>query len=194
MEWTRSETLGLAQQSCTLCFGLGVREGRGGAPTPCHCVYRAIFRACLQRFQLCAEKEKYISRVTLEPMPGKDRRQSYGLKDEEYMADFTLVSRRYLSEQEYDVFRFHYLLGADWKLCCRRMRLDRGDFFHSLYRLQARLGKIFRELEPYALFPLDEYFTTHRQTALSGDPRYAVKSEEEAQAVKKLRFPIQRAA
>jgi len=193
MEWTRSETLGLAQQSCTLCFGLGVREGRGGAPTPCHCVYRAIFRACLQRFQQCTTKEKYISRVTLDYTPGKDRRQSYGLKDEEYMADFALVSRRYLSGPEYDIFRFHFLLGADWKLCCRRLNMERGDFFHAVYRIQSRLGRVFRELKPYALFPLDEYFTTHRQTAQAGDPRYAVRSEGET-GQKKLRFPIQRAA
>jgi hypothetical protein len=73
------------------------------------------------------------------------------------------------------------------------MRLDRGDFFHIVYRVQERLGKVFRELEPYALFPLDEYFTTHRQTALSNDPRYALKGER-AQEERRLRFPIQRAA
>jgi len=50
------------------------------------------------------------------------------------------------------------LLGADWKLCCRRLKMDRGNFFHTLYRIQQKLGRVFRELEPYALFPLDEYF------------------------------------
>lgn len=110
------------------------------------------------------------------------------------MADFILVSRRFLSGQEYDIFRFHFLLGADWKLCCRRLRMERGDFFHSVYRIQGKLGKVFRELEPYALFPLDEYFTTHRQTARAGDPRYAVRSEDEMVGHKRLRFPIRRAA
>jgi hypothetical protein len=59
---------------------------------------------------------------------------------------------------EYKVFRFHFLLGADWRLCCRKLNLDRGNFFHTVYRIQQKLGKVFRELKPYALFPLDEYF------------------------------------
>jgi hypothetical protein len=36
--------------------------------------------------------------------------------------------------------------------------MDRGDFFHIVYKIEARLGKAFREQEPYGLFPLDEYF------------------------------------
>jgi hypothetical protein len=27
-----------------------------------------------------------------------------------------------------------------------------------VYRIQQKLGKVFRELQPYALYPLDEYF------------------------------------
>ena len=38
------------------------------------------------------------------------------------------------------------------------MKLDRGDYFHTLYRIQRKLGKAFREIEPYSLFPVDEYF------------------------------------
>ena len=59
---------------------------------------------------------------------------------------------------EYEVFRFHFLLGADWRLCCRQMKIDRGTFFHSVYRVEQKLGRIFRDLEPYSLYPLDEYF------------------------------------
>lgn len=75
------------------------------------------------------------------------------------MADFCLVSRRLLNDIEHQVFRFHFLLGADWKLCCHRLRLNRGYFFHLVYRVQNKLGKGFAELEPYALYPLDEYFS-----------------------------------
>ncbi|HLY18739.1 MAG TPA: hypothetical protein VKR61_16020 [Bryobacteraceae bacterium] len=74
------------------------------------------------------------------------------------MADFCLISRRTLTPMEYDVFRFHFLLGADWKLCCCRLHIDRGTFFHTVYRIEQKLGRVFRELEPYSLFPLDEYF------------------------------------
>ena len=63
-----------------------------------------------------------------------------------------------LTPEEYRLFSFHFLLGADWRLCCRRMNMDRGNFFHSVYRIEQKLGKIFRELKPYALYPLDEYF------------------------------------
>ena len=80
------------------------------------------------------------------------------MKDEEYMADFLLVTRNSLTEAEYRIFRFHFLLGADWKLCCRKMQTDRGTFFHHLYRIQQKLGRVYREIQPYALFPLDEYF------------------------------------
>jgi hypothetical protein len=36
--------------------------------------------------------------------------------------------------------------------------MDRGNFFHSVYRIQQKLGRVFRELEPYGLFPVDDYF------------------------------------
>ncbi len=74
------------------------------------------------------------------------------------MADFCLVSQRNLDEFENKVFRFHFLLGADWRLCCRQMKIDRGTFFHAIYRIEQRLGRAFRELQPFPLFPLDEYF------------------------------------
>lgn len=158
MEWSRSETLALAKQSCAACLGTGSRLGKQGTISPCNCVLRSIFRACYGRFRHCAEKEKYLSRVCLERLPGGQRRFVWGRKDEEYIADFVLVSRRTLSEPEYRVFKFHFLLGADWRLCCRRLNVDRGSFFHTIYRIEQKLGRTFRELEPYSLFPLDEYF------------------------------------
>jgi hypothetical protein len=99
-----------------------------------------------------------MSRASLEFSHGRERRQTWGRKDEEYIADFCLVSKRTLDEFEYKVFRFHFLLGADWRLCCRKLGIDRGNFFHTVYRIQQKLGRVFRELEPYSLFPLDEYF------------------------------------
>jgi len=33
-----------------------------------------------------------------------------------------------------------------------------ATFFHILYKVEQKLGRVFRELEPYSLFPLDEYF------------------------------------
>lgn len=157
-QWNRSEVLGLAKEACTHCQGFGLRRSRSGVAEPCHCVLRAVFRACMNRFRHCASLEKYVSRVRVEQVNGRDHKQVWGMKNEEYMVDFCHVAERNLDAEEYRIFRFHFLLGADWKLCCRRLAMDRGTFFHAVYRIQQKLGRVFRELEPYALFPLDEYF------------------------------------
>ena len=160
IKWNRTETIALAKESCAQCHGLGLRGkvGRTGAQTPCKCVLRKIFRLCYARFRFCNEKEKHISQARLHIVSGKDRRQVWGRRDEEFIADFCLVSRRFLDEAQYRLFKFHFLLGADWKLCCRQFKMNRGTFFHEIYRIQQKLGRAFRELEPYGLFPLDEYF------------------------------------
>jgi hypothetical protein len=195
MQWTRTETLALAQQSCSICYGLGLRPGRGGASTPCNCVFRAIFRACYARFRQCASKEKYISRVSLEANPGRQRKSVWGLKNEEYMADFVLVSRRTLTEHEYRIFKYHFLLGADWNLCCRKLKMDRGDFFHEVYRIEKKLGRTFRELEPHALFPVDEYFSSTPRSSVAAPTLFKVETEEAPKKTKTMmKFPLKRAA
>jgi hypothetical protein len=103
-------------------------------------------------------KEKHMSRVQLDKTSGGMRKYFWSRKDEEYAADFILVSRRTLTSDEYQIFKFHFLLSADWKMCCRRLQLDRGAFFHNLYRIEQKLGRTYRELKPYSLYPLDEYF------------------------------------
>jgi hypothetical protein len=156
MKWTRSEALALAAPNCAICRGLGLRKGREEAP--CNCTFRAIFRACYARFRHCSTSERHISRISLEANPGGHRKAVWSRKNEEYIADFCLVSRRVLNDFEYRLFKAHFLLGADWRLCCRKMGMDRGNFFHEVYRIQQRLGRVYRELQPYGLYPLDEYF------------------------------------
>lgn len=158
MNWTRSITLPLASSHCVSCHGLGLRNGRLDETEPCNCVLRAIFRACYLRFRDCSEKEKTLTRVTLDGTGPQCRRYSWGRKDEEYIADFILISKRALTDGEYKLFRFHYLLGADWRLCARRLGVDKGMFYHFVYRIQRKLGRAFRETAPYGLFPLDQYF------------------------------------
>ncbi len=173
--WIRSDAIALALHNCAYCNGLGARSGRRGAVTLCNCVLRSIFRICYNRFRYCMESERHISKTTLELHGGgRCRRYTWSRKEEEYLADFYLVSKRSLSGVEWQVFRFHFLLGADWKLCCRRLGLDRGTFFHMVYRIEQKLGKVFRELEPYALYPLDEYFgTTVRREKPPAEPTKA---------------------
>jgi hypothetical protein len=174
MEWTRSETLALAMSQCTQCHGMGLRAGRGPDSAPCNCVFRTIFRLCFEQFRLCLKRDKPFSRAVLEYNPRSNKRQTFGLKEEEYIADFCSVSRRSLTDEEYLIFRYHFLLGADWKLCCRKLGMDRGSFFHMVYRIQQRLGRRFRELQPYPLFPLDEYFNGTMRNELPEHPEEAV--------------------
>jgi hypothetical protein len=158
MKWDRSNVLGLAKVRCCSCHGYGLRVVHKKREVPCHCVFRAIFRACYNRFRDCLQNGFQTGTVSLEFCPGKEGRRVFSRKKEEYIADFCLVARRELDEVDHRIFRFHFLLGADWKMCCRQLRLDRGNFFHGVYRIEQKLGRIFASLEPYGLYPLDQYF------------------------------------
>jgi hypothetical protein len=167
MLWNRSNTLALATHKCVICRGSGLTLGRAGTLKACDCVLREIFKICHNRFRHCVTKEKYMSKVTLEIHSGPNRRGTWGLKQEEYVADFLKVTQRTLTPEEYTIFKYRFLLGADWKLCIRRLKMERGPFFHAVYRIQTKLGQVFSELEPYALYPVDEYFSTaHRSQSV----------------------------
>lgn len=158
MNWTRSDTLALANQRCTICRGIGLRDGKKLDKLPCRCVLRAIFRICYQRFVECITVDSSISQARIERRPGKTGNITWARKQEEYIADFLKITARTLTTAQFRLFRYHFLLGADYGLCCRRMNIDKGTFFHAVYRIQQKLGKAFRDTEPYSLFPLDEYF------------------------------------
>ena len=155
---THGIALVLGNETCAYCAGKGMRNVYKAIQRPCSCVYRAIFRACLSRFRDCADNGTAFSTVTWEFYYGNRLGRIYSRKQEEYMADFCLVSRRVLDDEDYKLFRFYFLLGADWSLCARQLKLERGNFFHSVYRIERTLGKTFLELQPYPLYPLDEYF------------------------------------
>ncbi len=113
---------------------------------------------------------------------------TYDRKNEEYMADFVVIAKRTLDERDLKLFRFHFVLGADWKMCCRRLGLDRGGFFHALYRIQQKLGKAFRETLPYPLFPVYEYLDEVRQPAASlvDNPQQNTQNPPGQRLVRKL--------
>ena len=111
------------------------------------------------------------------------------------MADFCLVSRRVLDEQQYKIFKYHYLLGADWKLCCRKLGMERGAFFHEAYRIEQKLGRTFRELKPFALYPLDEYFSsTGREEPKRVVLQFPVQREDSKPIKPVLAFPLNKQA
>jgi hypothetical protein len=158
MQWNRSNAIGLSRVACLQCGGTGLRTVWKVREAPCSCVLRAVFRACFERYRECAALTRYSSSVSLEFSQGTEGGRTYGRKIEEYLADVCLVAKRTLSEEEHQMFRFHYLLGADWKLCGRRLNLDRGNVFHLAYRVERKLGRAFSNLEPYALYPVADYF------------------------------------
>lgn len=158
MQWDRPHAIGLSRPRCKRCHGDGLRTIHEGLEVPCACIFRAIFRICYRRFRECVALADHTGSVSLECTRGKESRRAYSRKSEEFSADFCLISRRVLSDFEHRIFRYHFLLGADWRLCCRSMRIDRAEFFYLLYRIERKLGRAFAETQPYPLFPLDEYF------------------------------------
>ena len=198
MQWTRSETVALAASSCVFCQGLGLKPGKGQRRlVPCKCVFREIFRLCFQKFERCVKREKYLSHVSGEIYGSNgQRRIVWSRKVEEYIADFCLVARRTLDEEEWRVFNARFLMGGEWELCCRQLRMEKGRYFHTVYRIQNKLGRAFREVTPYALFPLDEYFRTTVRSARTASSvweahwRSAVLEAEKRRKVVPIRPPL----
>jgi hypothetical protein len=169
MEWNRSATLALSAEKCVHCRGGGLRPKERGDAAPCNCVLRSIFRICFERFVQCANKDLYQSRVSLENGATRDPNGNWSRKNEEYVADFELIVRHTLSAEEYKLYRYHFVLGADWKLCVRKLKVEKGLFFHCVYRIQQKLGRAFCETSPYPLYPVRDYFnlfTRDRKAAL----------------------------
>src|SRR5690349_553211 len=100
MVWERSNVIGLARASCTTCHGYGMRLVRNGLEAPCDCVFRAIFRACYRRFRECVSMGTQTGSVVLEFCGGPDGHRMYSRKNEEYIADFCLMTRRILDGPE----------------------------------------------------------------------------------------------
>jgi hypothetical protein len=92
---------------------------------------------------------------------GRSSHMTFGRKTEEYVADFYLICKRTLTEAEWNVFNLHYLLGADWNLLQRHFTtLSREAFVTMTSNMEDTLGRVFRETAPFALYPLDEYFSS----------------------------------
>ena len=172
MTWDHKETAGLARQTCRYCDGEGLR-GRRYDPQPCNCVLRNIFRLCYRRFRRCVTSERTLSKVCLTQYSGKDRNRRYERLVEDYIADFCLISKRFLDEFEYRVFKAHFLLGADWHLCCRQLKVDRGEFFHAVYRIDgddvvADAGDLVADIETMVRWTVEKVCRPEGLAALAG--------------------------
>lgn len=159
MEWTRSQVISRSDLHCASCHGLGL-VGRDGNQ-PCPCVLRAIFRECLRKYnsigvvQNCSRTAPSLSHVNA----GNRHALVFGRRAEEYRADFYLAAKRSLAADEWNLFKVCILGGNAWRHCCEVLKLAKGEFFHKLYRIQARLGRVLAELKPCAVHPINEYYS-----------------------------------
>lgn len=146
----------LAKPDCVFCHGLGIDPGSGKKIKRqiCACVYRQVFRICLTRYLTLKDDMRTTAVIEVgRGAPNCTRPKT------EYLADFETVSARKLPSQELrNVFQYHFLQGGDWKFCIERMSIDKGRFFHLVYLAQEMLGREFATVQPFRLFPLDEYF------------------------------------
>ena len=156
-EWARA-FVALAVQGCSKCFGSGTRLGN--KTRLCECVGRAIFNALHRKYHSveCGYEGVRGSCVPVIVPGGKDSCFTWSRRNEEFAADFCLLAKRTLDLPHYRIFQLHFVAGMNWRYCCDRLKIDRGTFFHSVYRIQESVGIAAVELQPYALYPIDEYF------------------------------------
>lgn len=135
----RSDWSALALGTCTHCQGSGLSS----AQQTCDCIWRGVFRVVLTKVRQC-EAGGYLQPIIMDGSSApRYRRSSHARKREEYKADVYLTAMRTLTDPaELNLFKFHYLHGADWKLCCQKLGLTRGNFFHALLprRTEVRQG------------------------------------------------------
>jgi hypothetical protein len=160
MEWTRSETIGLASASCVFCRGLGLRTLQASSSKPCGCVFRAIFRTVYDRYTLSLQRCGWSSGVTLDHVQGPKGFRTWSRRNEEFIADFILLAKRSLTPEEHRIFEFRFLERGDWKSAVQTLGIEKGVFFHMVYVIQEKLGKVFSETEPHSIYPVDEYFNS----------------------------------
>jgi hypothetical protein len=161
--WGRDTVLALSKVSCHLCHGLGWMELNCRFDAPCYCVLRSVFRTCFGRYREFRINQGRAGTVNLNYCPtGRSAKRYYSRKREEYLADFELIAKRVLNRELWRVFDLHFLQGCEWRFCAQYLRMDRGSFFHAVYRIESKLGRVYRELQPYGLWPLAAYFSEVR--------------------------------
>lgn len=171
MQWNKRDLNFLARSECPICRGEGSLESRNEAVQPCDCALRSAFRACYARFRDCANDGRALSRVSFDRTPtGRSNKGTWGLKREEYMADFELTARRSLSAPRHKLFRFHHILGASVSMCARRLRLSPEAAARAVAQIEIDLGRSFATMEPYSLYPLWDYFNGRSRTPVKASP------------------------
>lgn len=166
-----SSLIAVALPTCVHCNGLGIRPtGKQQIDAPCQCTSRGIFRIVLNAYRYHASLSGHLLRTNMTQFDRTSSRQglrSNGRRTEEFLADVWLCAKRHLTPRQWQIFTRHHLCGQQW----RAFNIDRGAFFHEVYRVERILGQAFRETLPYGLYPVDEYLSdTSRSLAADVRP------------------------
>ena len=151
-----TDQIALAKTGCMHCNGIGRRDG-----AICTCVHWNIFNIVWTKLRYCAAGYHCLRPIPLDHFAdGGGSKLGQRMQSAEFIADVALTAKRTLSEDDYRLFRFRYLLGASANMCAARLGMDLEPCVQRLQDIEARLGQAFRDTHPYALYPLDDYFRT----------------------------------
>lgn len=142
-QWRRDRIAKVyALRGCRVCNETGHVPGKG----TCHCVLRGACRIAVAKWRSVQHR-----------FPGRFREMLF-------RCDVEIAAARVLHGTELGIFRLHFLHYQNWHDCCGALRVDRGTFFHLVYKIEARLG---RELLRRGIFPLEVYFDFGREPTLA---------------------------
>ena len=174
----------LSMHSCRHCRGRGLVACKGRYRT-CACVYRRVFRACLDSYHYCQASMGSPGAVQCERVGRAQGRCAIvaSFKRAEYAADFILLARRVLAFRpiEMAVFNAFHVDDLEWIVAVPRVNrllrqlrpprrprpLNRGSFFHAVYRAEGLIGAAILTTRPYSLFPPRQYFAGFSLSATS---------------------------
>ncbi len=122
----------LASEKCPQCEGSGVRCTLKRLKSHiCPCVYRSIARRCAVRWQ--------IIQMAPETKP-RQLRCRYDMPRAEWAADFWMTTRAAVDGTHWLIWRNIRLYNERVDVVQRELRMDRGTFFHALYRAEQVIG------------------------------------------------------
>lgn len=143
-----------SKETCSKCNGSGAKIIYGKTSVVCDCVYRSCFRKCILRHRNNLLNTDNLCRCNLE-------RSSvgtllYGYKNIEFGADIDLIAKRALKPMQYFIFTRYHIWGLLWYSVCDKVKMNRGNFFHTVYGIEALLGRALMETD---MFPPHKYFS-----------------------------------
>ena len=143
-----SQYIALALVGCVRCKGLGT-SGQGA----CICVDRSVFRIVLAKFRQCATGGHLVRPLNIDGTSGPRAKVSDGRKNEEYWQMLVGVQAHPNQSNRMGYLPLSSICwGPIGNCAARRLKMDRGNFFMRIPH-RGKAGQVFRELQPYALYP-----------------------------------------